>query len=153
MKRTIALAILLFVAAVSLISAETRAQAQGATTPEATVRRFYQWYLHGLNQHEEPLEKHQAELSKYVTQRLLRSLNRALKRPDGIDADFFLDAQDWDEAWEKNIFTSRATIRGARSNLTVTLKGGSIGEHKLRVGLRKEGGAWKIDSVNGRTNP
>jgi hypothetical protein len=143
---------MLFLVANNLPLAETSVQAQTSVTPEATLRHFYEWYLHALNQNQEPLEKHQAELSKFVTQRLMTSLNRARKRPEGIDADFFIDAQDLDETWEKNISTSRARIQGTRATASVTLKGTSF-DDKLRVGLRKEGGLWKIDSINGRANP
>lgn len=145
---------MLFLVAINLPTAETSALAQTSMTPEATVRGFYQWYLHALNQDEEPLRKYQAEMSKFVTQRLMSSLRRALKRPEGIDADLFIDAQDWDKTWEKNISVSKARIQGTRATISVTLKGGgSVGNRKLRVGLRKEGGVWKIDSVNGRANP
>lgn len=151
--KSIFAAVVLFLVTINLPTAETFALTQTSRTPEATVRRFYEWYLHALNQNEEPMEKHQAELRQFVTQRLLNALNHALKRPDGIDADFFVDAQDWDKTWEKNISASKAKIQGARSTTTVTLKGESFGNHRLRVGLRKEGGVWKIDSVNGRANP
>ena len=143
---------MLFLVTINLPMAETCVLAQTSVTPEATLRHFYEWYLHALNQNDEPLERHQAELSKFVTQRLMTSLNRARKRPDGIDADFFIDAQDFDETWEKNISTSRARIQGTRATASVTLKGTSF-DDKLRVGLRKEGGLWKIDGINGRANP
>jgi len=132
----------------------TPALAQAPATPEATVQRFYSWYLHALNQNEHPLDRHQTELSKFITARLLISLKRALKRPDGIDADFFIDAQDWDESWERNISTSAATTQADRAIVNVTLKGGeAFGTKRLKIGLRKEIGAWKIDSVNNRLNP
>jgi len=122
--------------------------------PEAAVRRFYEWYLHALNQNEDPLGERRAELGKFVTPRLMKSLNRALGRPEGIGADFFIDAQDWDESWEKNISVSKAKIKGARATVSVSLKGtGSVGNHQLRIGLQKQRGAWKIDSVNGMANP
>src|SRR6266403_1048084 len=141
--------LVLFLVAITLPISETSVLAQTSLTPEATLRSFYEWHLHTLNQNLEPLEKHQAELSKFVTQRLMTSLNRARKRSDGIDADFFIDAQDFDETCEKNISTSRARIQGTRATASVTLKGTSF-DDKLRVGLRKEGGVWKIDSINGR---
>ena len=85
---------------------------------------------------------------------MVRSLNRALRPPDGIDADFFIDAQDWDQTWEQNISTSKATVQGNLATVNVTLKGGAaFGNKKLKVGLRKEGGVWKIDSINDRMNP
>lgn len=136
------------------LSASSVVSAQSSATPEQVVQRFYSWYLHALNQNEDPLEKQKGELSKYVTQRLLRSLNRALRRPDGIDADFFIDAQDWDEAWEKNISTSGVVIRGTQATVNAILKGGpTFGNKRLKLLLRKEGGAWKIDGVNNRLNP
>ena len=68
--------------------------------------------------------------------------------------DIFIDAQDFDAKWEKNITTSRAVIRGASATLTVSLKGGpDWGTRRLRLVMKKEGGAWKIDSVNGHANP
>ncbi|MEP6636344.1 MAG: DUF3828 domain-containing protein [Acidobacteriota bacterium] len=151
--KSICAATILFLVTINLPAAGTLALAQSTTTPEATVRRFYQWYLHALNQNEEPLEKHQAELRRFVTARLMKSLNRALKRPEGIGADFFIDAQDWDKTWEKNISTSKARMQGARATTTVTLKGESFGNHTLLIGLGKEGGVWKINSVNGRASP
>jgi hypothetical protein len=110
--------------------------------------------VHTLNQNEEPLEKHGSEMSKFVTRRLIKSVNRVLRSPEGLDADFFIDAQDWDPLWEKNISVSKARIQGTRANLSVTLKGGEgFGNHKVQVGLRKEDSVWKIDSINGRRNP
>src|SRR3954463_11962157 len=146
--------VVLVLAAIGLTTTGVSAAAQTSMTAEATVHSFYEWYVHTLNQNEEPIEKHRAEMGKFVTQRLLNSIDRVLKSPDGLDADFFLDAQDWDKGWEKNITTTKAAIQGRRANLRVTLKGGpGFGNHRLRVGLRKEGGAWKIDSINGRRSP
>ncbi len=107
---------LVILAALVLSGPSSFALAQAPASPEATVQRFYAWYLHALNQNQDPLGKHQAELSKFVTQRLMKSLNRALRRPDGIDAAFFIDAQDWDEAWEKNISTSKGDNSRTASN-------------------------------------
>jgi hypothetical protein len=152
MKRIVSLTLLWM--ALILSCAQTSTSAQTPASPEVSVQRFYSWYLHALNQNQNPLDKQQTELSKFITARLLMSLKRALKRPDGIDADFFIDAQDWDESWEKNISTSASTTQADRATVNVTLKGGeAFGTKRLKVGLRKESGAWKIDSVNGRLNP
>ena len=152
MKRIAALNLLCMASILSC--AQTPALAQAPATPEVTVQRFYSWYLHALNQNQDPLDKRQTELSKFITGRLLMSLKRALKRPDGIDADFFIDAQDWDESWERNISTSAATTQANLATVNVTLKGGAaFGTKRLKIGLRKESGAWKIDGVNNRLNP
>src|SRR5215831_3849195 len=148
------LAVLTILLLTALLPVTAGALAQAPPSPEVTVQRFYAWYFHLLNQNQDPLGKHQVELSKSVTPRLMASLNRALKRPDGIDADFFVDAQDEDPAWEKNISTSTITVQADRATVNVTLKGGeAFGTKRVKVGLRKQAGSWKIDSVNNRLNP
>jgi hypothetical protein len=157
MKRIFAV-VMLFLVAINLSAAGSSVLAQTSTTPEETVRRFYELYLQSLNKQEQPLEKQRAELNKFVTQRLMKSYDRASKSDTGINVDFFIEAQDWDDAWEKNISVSKARIQGSRATVTVMLKGGTVGadnktfDNKLKVGLRKEGGVWKIDTVNGKAN-
>ena len=150
--------VMAFLVVSNLPTAGRHALAQKAMTPEETVRRFYELYLQSLNKQEQPLEKRRAELSKFVTRRLIKSYDRASKSDTGINVDFFIEAQDWDEAWENNISVSKARIQGTRATVTVELKGGTLGannksfDKKLKVGLRKEGGVWKIDTVNGNAN-
>ena len=157
MKYVFAMAMAFFIV-ITLLTPGTSLQAQPSMAPDETVRRFYKLYLQSLNKEEQPLEKYRAELSKFVTQRLMKSYDRAKKSDTGINADFFIDAQDWDNAWEKNISVSRSKVQGTRASVTVMLKGGTLDadnktfDRKLKVGLRKEGGVWKIDTVNGRAN-
>ena len=128
--------------------------AQTPATPEEAVRRFYSWYLHALNKDQEPIQKSQAELSKFITSRLMAAIKRALRREEGINADPFIDAQDFAPDWEKNISMSKAAIRGTSATVNVTLRSTTqMGNKKLKVVMKKEAGAWKIDSVNGITNP
>src|SRR2546421_5561507 len=109
MRRTRYYVFISLVAVIGVSQLQQRVLAQGAT-PEATVRSFYSWYLHELNSNREPIEDSQG-LSKFVTTRLLKAIGRALKREDGIDADLFIDAQDFDPLWEKNITPAKALIR------------------------------------------
>jgi hypothetical protein len=134
-------------------SVTASALAQDTAAPESAVRGFYETYLHSLNLKEDPLVKRRTELRKFVTNRLLAAIDRAKKSRDGLNYDFFLDAQDWDETWEQSIATSIAILEGERAVVNLTLMGDSMGEHKLRVGLKREAGVWKIDSVNGREKP
>jgi hypothetical protein len=152
MKKTRNYIFIGLIAVIGVGQFQQSALAQTAT-PEATVRSFYSWYLHELNSDREPITNSQG-LSKFVTARLLKAIGRALKRDEGINADLFIDAQDFDPLWEKNISTAKAVIRGDRASVTVTLKGGPVfGTKRLKVGLKKETGAWKIDSVNGVLSP
>src|SRR5207249_741879 len=129
---------ILFLVAVVLSSAMPTV-AQTAGTPEETARSFYAWYVHLLNKDQEPIEKHQAEMSKFVTARLIKAIRRAMKRPEGIDADIFLSAQDFAPDWGKNISTSKAVIRGTTATLNVTLKSTTLmGNDKLKLVMKKE---------------
>lgn len=144
---------IVFSALVLIVAALLFSDHVAAQTPEAQARSFYAWYLHELNAERNPIAD-SGGLRKYVTTRMVRSIERALKSEDGIDADIFIDAQDFDPLWEKNISTSKAAVRSTSATLTVTLKGGpNFGTKRLRLALKKEGGVWKIDSVNGRAAP
>jgi hypothetical protein len=117
------------------------------SSPQASVRSFYKWYVHSLNRGGNPIEN-KTGLQKYVTARLVGRIAKALKSEDGIDADYFLSAQDFDEDWERNITVSTPVIKGETARLTVTLTGRHIRKDKLSVFMKRETGAWKIDKVN-----
>ena len=143
---------LLFAFAIAIVMLPVGIAAQ-SVTPEARVRSFYTWYLHDLNGEHDPIAN-TTGLKKHVTTRFVGAIQRALKREGGIDADIFIDAQDFDPLWEKNLAVSKAVITGGKATATVTLKGGpNFGTKKLKIGLKKERGVWKIDSVNDRLSP
>jgi Protein of unknown function (DUF3828) len=122
------------------------------SSPEAVIRNFYEWYVHSLNQNAEPLEKQRTILKKYVTERLIREIDKIMKGPDGLDADPFLDAQDWDKDWGKDIAVSSIVSSKGIATAQVTLNGNLIPNHKLRVTLKQERDVWKIDKIKGPDN-
>jgi hypothetical protein len=119
--------------------------------PEAVIRGFYKWYVHALNQNKEPLTGERTVMRKYVTARLIREIDRMAKGPDGLDGDYFLDAQDWDKDWEKNISVSNLVVKNTIATATVALKGKDMNRN-LQLTLKQEAGAWKIDRVKGLDN-
>jgi hypothetical protein len=129
------------------------AQAVTATPqkPDAVIRGFYKWYVHALNQNKEPLTGERTAMRKYVTMRLITAINRMAKGPDGLDGDYFLDAQDWDKDWEKNIAVSNVVIKNTIATATVALSGEQM-KRNLQLTLKQESGAWKIDRVKGLDN-
>ena len=116
--------------------------------PDAMIRDFYQWYVQSLAATRDPFTAGRAEVKRYATERLIREIDKA-READELGADPFLDAQDFDAAWAKNITVSKPAINGDTATADVTLKGPEMGTHKLNVTLRKEGGSWKIDKVKG----
>src|SRR5256885_3572613 len=74
--------------------------ANAQSTPTNTVRAFYKWYVHALNKNvAEPLKSDKATAQKYVTASLRRRIAKAMASEDGIGADYFLSAQDFDKNW------------------------------------------------------
>ena len=70
-----------------------------------------------------------------------------VKGPDGLDGDYFVDAQDFDPLWAKNIAISDTKTRGAKSSARVVLNGSKGMRKKLIVHLVQENGTWKVDKV------
>lgn len=122
--------------------------AKAADTPEETAKRFYQWYLKGLNS--ENIRINKKETLKYVSKRLGKwYLSRAY---ENYGADYFIDAQDLDERWQ--VTTTKAAVKGNTATLKVILAvpkaKKSDWTNTLAIKMIQENGAWKIDSVNNR---
>lgn len=129
-----------------------RAEDQPTKPPERVIRDFYQWYVQALMQNRDPFAKGRAELKRYASARLIQEIDRMRKGPDGLDGDYFLDAQDFDQEWAKNISVTPPVITGNRATTEVTLAGKEMGSRKLRVTLVRGTDGWKVDKVQGE-NP
>jgi Protein of unknown function (DUF3828) len=121
------------------------------STPEQTVTAFYKWYVHELVAEKDPRNE-KAKINAASSARLQRWFRS--KQGREWDADYFIDAQDFDPKWETHISTSKAVIKGNTAELKITLGPvvkavNSMSPHTLRIKMVKEGGVWKIDHVNG----
>lgn len=123
--------------------------AESTATPEGCIRGFYQWYVTNLVANRDPL-KQRTEMKRYATERLLKEISKMKMGPEGLNGDYFTDAQDFDPLWAKNISISDVKTQGDKSTAHVMLKGAKGMQSKLIVHLMKEGGAWKVDKVQGR---
>jgi uncharacterized protein DUF3828 len=137
----------LVLAGLVILPASVRAQG----SPEDTLRNFYKWYLHELNADRSPRWTSAKVTS--VSSARLRSWFRS-KAGREWDADYFIDAQDFDKDWETNIAVSKAVISGSRADVAVTLgpknpAPNAVGQQVLKIKMVKETGGWKIDHVNG----
>ena len=121
-------------------------------TPETAAKNFYKWYITSLNAENDPFEKQKPKMLKAVSKRLGKWIYS--KDYEEYGADYFLDAQDWDDNWANNISTSKAVIKGTTATLKVTLTSPpdsvwSPKKHVLTLKLIKENSAWQIDTVKG----
>lgn len=140
------LLIALLFAAPALKAEETAA----AQRPERVIRDFYRWYVETLLSNRDPFRAPRTELRRYATARLIQQIDRARKSSAGLDADYFLDAQDFDKDWANNITISNAVIKGTNATADVELRGSEVGTRRLRVHLVRTDGAWKVDKIEGK---
>jgi hypothetical protein len=120
-----------------------------AANPSESIRGFYRWYVTELVANRNPLENRK-ELKRFATERLLKEIDRMKKGPDGLDGDYFVDAQDFDGLWANNITVSDVKISGAKATAAVLLAGKGDMRRRLQVSLVKGGSAWKVDKVKGQ---
>ena len=124
--------------------------AKAADTPEQTAKNFYEWYLAELSRGGAVLDKNKTTVLKSVSKRLGKFIYSPAYEEYG--ADYFIDAQDYDENWQ--VTTTKAVIKGNKATLKVLLAAsrGPRPEFKqtLTIKMVKENGAWKIDMVNNR---
>jgi len=142
------ISVLAFIIAFGFSSA-TRAAEPSTANPSDAVRGFYRWYVTALIANKQPMENRK-EMKRFVTERLLSEIDKMKKGPDGLDGDYFLDAQDFDNLWAKNITVSDLKVSGKNASAEVLLAGKGKMRRKLKVNLVSDGTAWKIDKVQGR---
>ena len=142
------ISILAFIIALGFSSA-TGAAEPSTANPSDAIRGFYRWYVTALIANKQPMENRK-EMKRFVTERLLSEIDKMKKGPDGLDGDYFLDAQDFDNLWAKNIAVSDLKVSGKNASAEVLLAGKGEMRRKLKVNLVSDGTAWKIDKVEGR---
>jgi hypothetical protein len=149
MNRFVALLVLLAVVPLSFSTQAAEPAKSPSTNPEECIRGFYRWYVTALIANRNPMEQRN-ELKRFATDRLLKEIDKMKKGPDGLDGDYFVDAQDFDPLWAKNISISAVQTNGDKCNAHVLLDGAKGMRKKLIVHLAKKDGGWKVDKVQGQ---
>ena len=114
--------------------------------PEQVADAFYRWYIGQIAHDHEPLLDNHVMLRKYVTAPVIARIVRQMNSANGLDADYFLQAQDIQDSWSSQVKAERTGEAQLLADVVVTL--GESGSHYvLEVQLRKEAGVWKISRV------
>ena len=150
--RPFLLQLLLSVALCVVAGSGPTARAGTATgaTPEEMLRTFYAWYVPALEGGVDVMETRRPELRRYVSARMLRVIDAKRRVEGGLEADPFLEAQDHDLQWGKNIAVRNVQVRGETATAEVTLTSKVMEACHLRVTLTREDNAWKLDRVEAR---
>jgi tartrate dehydratase alpha subunit/fumarate hydratase class I-like protein len=130
-------------------SSPTHAAQPSTENPSDAIRSFYRWYVTELIANRNPMENRK-ELKRFATERLLKEIDKMKKGPDGLGGDYFVDAQDFDNLWAKNITVSDLKVSGRNATAEVLLAGKGEMRRRLKVNLVSDGTAWKVDKVQGR---
>ena len=120
--------------------------ANAAKTPEETIRAFYHWYMSALIAGKSPFQSKDSKLKQFVTERFLNEIDKTYKENNGLGADPFIQAQDFDNGWKSNIIVTKLKTTGSTATAKVELKGKGL-SRKLSVSLVREQDTWKLDQV------
>ena len=115
--------------------------------PAEVTRQFYRWYLQSLAKDRDPVTKDRATLRTYVSAACIAEIDRLIKSPDGLEADYFIQAQDFQDDWANNISVKETARNAATASELVTLGPKGPSQQKVKVELKNEKGSWKISSV------
>jgi len=153
MKRYLPLLFCLFAvtATVRWSAAQPPRSTAKSSAPADVVHKFYEWYLQSLANHRDPMTQDRANIKTYVSAALIREIDRLSKTEDGLDADYFLKAQDFEDNWKTNIVVTPAKAQAGESAFVVLLGKGAEAR-KLMVHLRNEASSWKISKVDSLRN-
>ena len=128
------------------------ATTKAAETPEQTAKNFYQFYLKEMNRafSDEQVKVNKKKVALHLSARLGKWYQS--KAYEDYGADYFFDAQDFDENWQ--VSTSKAVIKANTATLKVILALPNAKKtdwtNTLTIKMVNDNGAWKIDSVNNR---
>lgn len=142
--RTLLLVVFLVLIASSALASHVSAAGthdRHQTSPEAVIKQFYGWYINAVEAGTDPFTKGRKTLQKYVTARLISQIERS-----DIDADEFLQTQEWDAAWAITATVSNLRVKALSATAIVTFDSTS-NYPRVSLTLLKEAGGWKIDRV------
>jgi hypothetical protein len=114
--------------------------------PAVRVQAFYQWYLGELSRDQNPLDGNKT-MDRYVSKALVSEIRKQANSPDGLEQDYFIEAQDILEDWPNHVAVTDEKVDGETATVRVVL--GTIGStgHELKISLVKLGNCWKIRTV------
>jgi Protein of unknown function (DUF3828) len=116
----------------------------GGSSPEATIKGFYKWYVTEISKNKFPLTEQPAKMKQFITVGCYK-LYRNIYDKREFEADYFIAAQDWDEKWATNVKVSNLKINGNKAAASVMLDGKDDFDSKLKLKLIRQKGIWKID--------
>jgi hypothetical protein len=82
-----------------------------------------------------------------VSKPLIAKVRSAMAAEGGMEADYFIQAQDYLDDWPTNVRASKSRIRGNTAKLELTLGTSPETRQRLALTLTREKRIWKIRNV------
>jgi ABC-type transporter MlaC component len=121
--------------------------AQATPTPEQATKAFYEWYLKELAADKDPISDELPALREHVSAQLIKQIERKRRSPDGMEVDYFLQAQDYLDDWLTRVVVKQSQTNRITAKVDTTLGEKPDDIRRLRITLVRESGAWKIRDV------
>lgn len=115
-----------------------------STSAVYVTKAFYQQYMNALAQDDFDRIKPD-RLKAYITPSLIARLKKMENSEEGLDADYFIRAQDYLDDWVTHIQVRENRIAQTTASVTVTL--GEKEPQQLEIQLKLQNHEWRIDSV------
>jgi len=147
--------IFLFISLVcgQLFANPSAAETSSIENPEVVTTKFYKWYLRSIAQNHDPLTDDKAGLAAYVSTTLIHEIESKQNSAEGLDQDYFIQAQDYLDDWESNVSAKSQPINGATDEVVVTLGASKDSTYLLGVTLIQENKTWKIRKIHPLKHP
>lgn len=139
-------AIAAFLACLSMVFASAAPQ-PAEQSPSAVAVEFYRWYVKTIESKRDPMADFSTELSGYVSKSLISEVRTAMANEGGLEADYFIQAQDYSDDWSTNVRVTKSKIHGNTATLELELGASANTRQRLAVMLVREYRTWKIRRV------
>lgn len=130
---------------IPLLMTSSIAFASCENSPQKFTESFYKWYLTNIND-ENSVNYDNIKITQSTTAALQNDINIKIESPDGLESDYFLKTQDYEDDWAKFV-KSEPVIENENAAEERIILGNGPNMQELRVRLLKEGKCWKIDHV------
>lgn len=130
---------------IPLLMTSSIAFASCESSPQKFTESFYKWYLTNIND-ENSVNYDNIKITQSTTAALQNDINIKIESPDGLESDYFLKTQDYEDDWAKFV-KSEPVIENENAAEERIILGNEPNMQELRVRLLKEGKCWKIDHV------
>ena len=118
--------ILIIMIASIAINSIAISQTKELISPDLLVSEYYKWYLVQISSNKDPINDDLYTIEKYVSKELIKEIKQKMNSQDGLEADYFIQAQDYLDDWINNIYVTKPVIKNNMAKLIVTLGNSKI---------------------------